>query len=173
MKASIFITGGSKSGKSTFARERAESLEGRKVFVATALAIDDEMRQRIEAHKRERGPQWDTVEEPYNLGGVIEQVKGMYDVVVVDCLTIWLTNIMLAWEERSVEEGIIGLAEGLRQVKGSVDILVVSNEIGMGIVPEGALSRRFRDHAGLLNQMVAAVCEQAYLIVSGLPLRLK
>ncbi len=143
------------------------------MFVATALAIDDEMRQRIEAHKRERGPHWDTVEEPYNLGGVIEQVKGMYDVVVVDCLTIWLTNIMLAWEERSVEEGIIGLAEGLRQVKGSVDILVVSNEIGMGIVPEGALSRRFRDHAGLLNQMVAAVCEQAYLIVSGLPLRLK
>ncbi|KJU82449.1 Cobinamide kinase/cobinamide phosphate guanyltransferase [Candidatus Magnetobacterium bavaricum] len=173
MKTSIFVTGGSRSGKSTFARERAELLAGKKVFVATAVAIDNEMDNRIAAHKRERGQQWDTIEEPYDLVGVLGRVAGVYDVIVVDCLTIWLTNIMLAWEDHLVEAGIIGLAEGLRQVRGSVGILVVSNEVGMGIVPEGALSRRFRDYAGLLNQMVAAVCEEAYLIVSGLPLRLK
>ncbi|MBF0538465.1 MAG: bifunctional adenosylcobinamide kinase/adenosylcobinamide-phosphate guanylyltransferase [Nitrospirae bacterium] len=169
----IFVTGGSRSGKSTFARRRAESLEGRKVFVATAMPIDDEMRARILAHKRERGGQWDTVEEPLDLVGVIERLKDRYEVIVIDCLTIWLTNVVLAWEDRLVEGGIVRLAERLRQVRGDVDILIVSNEVGMGIVPDGALSRRFRDHAGLLNQMVAEVCDEAYLIVSGMPLRLK
>ncbi|MBF0342877.1 MAG: bifunctional adenosylcobinamide kinase/adenosylcobinamide-phosphate guanylyltransferase [Nitrospirae bacterium] len=169
----FFVTGGSKSGKSTFARLRAESLKGRRVFIATAVPIDDEMRSRIAAHKKERVAMWETIEEPFHLTSVIEGVKGAYDVILIDCLTIWLTNVMLSESAYLVEEVIVGFVSVLEQIKSVVDIFVVSNEVGMGIVPDNALSRCFRDHAGLLNQSVAAVSDEAYLIVSGLPLRLK
>lgn len=166
-----FITGGARSGKSSFALGEASALEGRRAFVATLEPNDEEMEKRMELHRKERGAEWDTREEPLDLAGLVKRLSSEYDVAVVDCLTLWLSNVMHASKE--IEKEITNLVEGLSEAKESIDIYVVSNEVGMGIVPENEMARKFRDHAGRLNQKVAAVADEVFLMASGIPVRIK
>ncbi len=182
---SIFITGGARSGKSVFALACAQKLSGKKAFVATAQALDPEMQQRIEIHKRQRDSAWDTYEEPLNVRALVEDLKHRYDVVVIDCLTLWLSNVMHA--DLDVIQEIDRFAGGINENQGAgpspaptaagtspaSTVFMISNEVGMGIVPENELARRFRDYQGMLNQHVAASADEIYLMVSGIPLKVK
>ncbi len=168
------MTGGSRSGKSDYAVSVAEASGGWPVYLATATAADPEMSARIEKHRRERGSSWSTVEEPVDLKKVLAGMTRGENAVVLDCLTLWLTNIMMHDEEEfELVAGIMAreLARMLRELGGTV--VVVSNEVGMGIVPDNAYARRFRDMAGSVNRLFAETADEVYLIVSGLPVRLK
>lgn len=164
----IFVTGGARSGKSSFALKAASGLGGRKAYVATAQPLDDEMKERIERHRRDRGLEWQTHEEPVNVAALLRELEGR-DVVIIDCLTLWLSNVM--FEGKDIEGEIEDLVSAMRDFKKT--LFVVSNEVGMGIVPDNETARRFRDFAGMLNQKVAAGADEAYLIVSGIPLEIK
>src|SRR5688572_4024664 len=160
----ILLIGGARSGKSRMALERAESLSGELVYVATAEALDAEMSDRIARHREERGPRWRTVDAPLDLAGAVLREDGAGRVIVVDCLTLWLSNLML--REQDVMAATSTLLEALARRRGTV--LLVSNEVGMGIVPENALARRFRDEAGRLNQAIARVADEVVLVCAGL-----
>lgn len=163
------VLGGARSGKTGLALERAEASGLAPVMVATAEAHDDEMRARIAAHRAERGPAWSTVEETRDLVGVLGREAGPGRILVVDCLTLWLTNLMFA--EADVEAEIERLVAALAAVAGPV--ILVSNEVGLGIVPENALARRFRDLQGRANRRVAAAAGRVTFVAAGLPLVLK
>ena len=169
---SELILGGQKSGKSRRAEELArlwlQTPGQRATLIATAQAHDAEMAERIVRHRAERGEGWTTVEAPLDLAGAVAGL-GAGDVAVVDCLTLWLTNRMLA--DADLEAEYESLAVGLNTAAGPV--VLVSNEVGLSIVPENALARRFRDEAGRLNQKVAALADEAWFVAAGLPLRLK
>ncbi|MGH9628341.1 MAG: bifunctional adenosylcobinamide kinase/adenosylcobinamide-phosphate guanylyltransferase [Bryobacteraceae bacterium] len=166
----ILIGGGSRSGKSRFAASLARKRGSRLGFIATAQAHDDEMQARISTHRLDRGDEFVTIEEPYDLPGAILSQGAQFDAVVVDCLTLWLSNLMLA-------EGYDVEAESARMLeaasKSPAALLLVTNEVGCGIVPENALARRFRDAAGLLNQQTAQAADEVYWMAFGCPLRLK
>jgi adenosyl cobinamide kinase/adenosyl cobinamide phosphate guanylyltransferase len=166
-----FITGGARSGKSSFALERASLLEGQKAFLATAQALDAEMLERIKRHRQERGPGWDTIEEPLNVAGALNGMNKKYDVVCIDCLTLWLSNLMHSGQD--VQQGIDALLDALRGARDAMEVFVVSNEVGMGIVPENEMARAFRDMAGGLNRRVAGDADEVHLVVSGIGLRIK
>jgi adenosylcobinamide kinase / adenosylcobinamide-phosphate guanylyltransferase len=160
------VIGGARSGKSRF----AESLvQGERHYIATAQAFDDEMRERIAMHKQQRGALWMTHEEPFELPAKLEEIDGAGRFILVDCLTLWLTNVTLAERDWDVA------AADLIHVLGNAaaDVVLVSNEVGLGIVPDNALARRFCDAQGLLNQRVAAAAECVVFTVAGLPLVLK
>lgn len=161
----VLVTGGARSGKSALAETLAARIGGPRVYVATAQAWDDEMRQRIARHRKDRSPGWLTVEEPLELPGALARARG---VRLVDCLTLWLSNLMAAGDP---EPAVRALCAALAQDPGPV--ILVTNELGQGIVPENALARRFRDAHGLMNQSVAATATEVWMAVSGLPLRLK
>ena len=162
----ILIGGGARSGKSRYALQKALAIEGRRVFLATAKPLDDEMASRIARHKADRGPEFETIEEPLDLARVI---AGAFGAMVVDCLTLWLSNLMFAGKDCDLEtEALIAAAKA---VSGTV--IFVTNEVGSGIVPGNALAREFRDHAGTLNQRVAAIAEEVYFMAFGQPLRVK
>ncbi len=178
MARTILVTGGCRSGKSEYARRLAEDIPGRRVFVATAKAVDEEMRRRIGKHREARRPAgWETVEEPLALAGVLDDA-GPCEVVLVDCLTLWVNNLLYEAERAGsdlTEERMAGesreLLAACRRRPGTV--IFVANEVGMGIVPENALSRRYRDLAGLCNRMVAAGADAVALVVCGIPMDLK
>ena len=165
------VLGGARSGKSV----RAESLAldaagaGGAVYIATAQVLDDEMAARVAAHQARRGPEWETVECAVDLAGALARYAGPERAVLVDCLTLWLSNIMLG--EDDVAAACAGLADWLHAAPGPV--VLVANEVGLGIVPETPLGRRFRDAAGRLNQDVARVASRVELVTAGLPLVLK
>lgn len=168
----VLITGGARSGKSAAALRLAEPY-ARRVFVATAEALDDEMRQRIARHKTERGAGWETIESPLDLAGAIRSVDGRNAALVIDCLTVWLGN----WMHRDATTDETAspcddLIEALRRSPVG-RIILVTNEVGMGIVPEYPLSRHFRDVAGRLNQRVAAIVDSVILMVCGQSLIIK
>jgi len=169
----VFVTGGARSGKSDYAMLLAEKSGGRLVYIATATPGDDEMRERIENHRRSRGMNWKTVEETLDLSGAVSSLDGE-GAVVIDCLTLWLTNLMMqdmeTFEDVAVNKAR-ELAEAFRMFKGTA--IAVSNEVGLGIVPENALSRRFRDVAGLANRVMAASADEVYWVVSGIPVKIK
>ena len=165
----VFILGGARSGKSGFALKTASVLPGRKAFIATAQALDDEMEQRIARHKAERPDEWHAFEEPVNIQGLIARIHGIYDVLLIDCLTLWITNVMLGNDD--IEGKARLLLDALSACRSSV--FIVSNEVGLGIVPDNRLTREFRDIAGTLNQKVAAVADEVYFMAAGLPLRMK
>jgi len=167
----ILIGGGARSGKSRFALEYAEKRYARRAFLATAEALDEEMRRRIARHRSERGNRWTTIEEPFAVTSAIEANAEKFDVIVVDCLTLWLSNIMLE-PNRDSDQEIAGLVEFLERDHGP-DVVVVTNEVGCGIVPDNALAREFRDRAGGLNQDLAGVAREVYWMVFGIPMRLK
>jgi adenosylcobinamide kinase/adenosylcobinamide-phosphate guanylyltransferase len=164
------VLGGARSGKSAFAQRAAEALaaDGRLVMIATAQAFDSEMAERIARHQKDRGPAWTTLEAPLDIAGALATL-GADDVVVVDCLTLWLSNLMLG--EQDVATAAAGLVEAVGRFDGS--LWLVSNEVGFGIVPDNALARRFRDEAGRLHQALAQAAEAVTLVVAGLTLRLK
>ena len=184
----IFTTGGARSGKSAFALNLANSMGNRKCYLATAQALDSEMEERIARHKAERGNDWDCIEEPLKVAEKIEEVSGRYDVILFDCLTLWVSNLMHARSILSPLEGFMpGWVEGQGEgglkkefetlisackTAGST-IIVVSNEVGLGIVPDNKLAREFRDIAGTANQLFAKAADEAYFVVSGIPMRLK
>jgi len=180
----IFVTGGARSGKSSFALREAEKIEGKKLFIATATTLDAEMRQRIEQHRRARGPDWDTVEEPVAIAKVLEDRANRYGAVLIDCLTLWLLN--LGGHEDGPEpvnraaaavEDLVEHLSVLRDMPGRgknpAAVWIVSNEVGLGIVPDNRAARIFRDAAGRLNRKIAQIADEAYFMVSGLPLVLK
>lgn len=166
---SLLVIGGARSGKSRYAQERAEATGLSPMFIATAQAYDDEMRERIARHQADRGPEWQTVEAPLDLAQTIKAHGAPDRVVLVDCLTLWVSNLMLAGRDIAAATG--DLAEVLGGAKGPV--ILVANEVGLGIVPDNALARRFRDAAGIVNQKVAALADEVQFLAAGLPLTLK
>ncbi len=167
------LTGGARSGKSALALELAERRPPTRTFVATAEITDDEMRRRVERHRRERGESFVTVEEPVALADAIRGLPPGIGVAVVDCLTVWLGNVYYrcADDEDAVGRSIDGLVAALDKV--DMDLVLVTNEVGWGIVPENALARSFRDMAGRLNRRVAARADTVCLVCAGIPLALK
>ncbi|MFY9268960.1 MAG: bifunctional adenosylcobinamide kinase/adenosylcobinamide-phosphate guanylyltransferase [Candidatus Manganitrophaceae bacterium] len=147
-------------------------VQARKVFLATASPVDPEMKERIARHQHDRGPSWDTVEAFFDLDREIVKIDGRYDVVLVDCLTLWLSNwIMNDSAEETIREKIAGLKEAVQ--KSTSTVLLVSNEVGMGVVPPTPMGRAFRDLQGILNQEMAAVVDEVYFVTAGIPLRMK
>lgn len=165
------ILGGAKSGKSTFAETLMAALPQPYVYVATAEVLDDEMAERVRRHQQRRADCWETIECPLYLVSTLQNLQNQNRAVLVDCLTLWLTNLLLKTTPTSVEESMQELCQTLPTI--DYPLLLVANEVGGGIVPENALARRFRDLAGWLNQQVAAACHSVTLVVAGLPLPLK
>jgi len=160
------ITGGARSGKTRFALSVAGELRPC-TYIATAELLDEEMRERARRHRMERDERWRTIEEPYDIA---KYLKGVTGVVIVDCLTIWLSNWMLR-EERQVEREIDALCSAFETA--ACHVIAVTNEVGSSIVPDNPLARRFRDWSGLMNQRTAASAAGVYLMVCGIPLRVK
>ncbi len=170
----IFIIGGARSGKSNFALEEASRVSGKKAYIATAEALDEEMMHRIEEHKRKRGNDWITYEEPLKIADVIKKIEGKYSVIVIDCLTLWLSNLMYSNLNIKAEiESLVDVLKNSELRTQNSELVVISNEVGMGIVPENEIARRFRDIAGILNQKVAEISDEVYLIAAGIPVKIK
>lgn len=165
----VFVLGGARSGKSRFAEERTLSFAAEPVYLATAQAFDAEMETRIALHRARRDARWRTVDAPHDLANAVTGEAAPGRALLVDCLTLWLSNRLLA--EADLEADGDRLVAALAAAPGA--IVVVANEVGLSIVPDNALARRFRDAAGRLNQQVAAVASEAWLVAAGLPLRLK
>ena len=168
------VLGGARSGKSRHAEQLIESalagaLYDGATYLATAEALDDEMKARIAEHRRRRGDAWRTVEEPLDLAGALTVNADPARPVLVDCLTLWLSNLMAAG--RDIDAEAAAFAAALQDVSGPV--VLVSNEVGLGIVPDNALARRFRDHAGRLNQSVADVADRVLFVAAGLAMTMK
>ena len=167
-----FITGGARSGKSAFAEKLASSLAGRRAYLATAQALDPEMAARIEKHKKDRDTAWDTYEEPIAVAELLKKLSGRYDVVLLDCLTLWLSNVMAHTDgEEAVSSRSDELAIAIREFGGAC--IIVSNEVGLGIVPDNPLARKFRDFAGMLNQKMAFFADEVYFTAAGIPMKIK
>ncbi|MFC3207488.1 bifunctional adenosylcobinamide kinase/adenosylcobinamide-phosphate guanylyltransferase [Aquamicrobium soli] len=162
------LIGGARSGKSSHAEQLVRRYPAPWAYIATAQAYDEEMRERIALHRAQRGDGWQTLDAPLDLVGAIEAVPDGRP-MLIDCLTLWLTNHMLA--EHDVAAECAKLVQCLSKPRGPW--FVVSNEVGQGIVPDNALARRFRDAAGRLNQQVAAVADSVILMVAGLPMKVK
>lgn len=160
------ITGGSRSGKTLQALNTSKAIRPR-IYVATAQLLDDEMKERAARHRTERGPEWQTIEEPFQLARRLRELNGA---VVIDCLTLWLSNWMLH-DETQVDLQIGDLCSTLQHLPYSV--VAITNEVGWSIVPENAMARRFRDWSGLMNQRVAAIADSVLLMVCGIPTRVK
>lgn len=167
----IFVLGGARSGKSSFALQQGKGHSPR-AFLATAEPLDAEMAIRIQKHKRSRGSGWTTFEIPIQLAEWFSEQGGNYSSVVVDCLTLWLNNLLREKvRPRQVSSRVRTLLKAIRACPSQV--VMVSNELGLGLVPGDAVSREFRDVAGRINQFIAAEADEVYFLVSGLPLRLK
>jgi adenosylcobinamide kinase/adenosylcobinamide-phosphate guanylyltransferase len=173
---SILITGGARSGKSQFAQKLAVEAGGRVLFLATAEAKDEDMRLRIEAHRESRPGNWKTLEVPLGISGIIGQHKGEAEIVVIDCITMLVANIMLQGESKTSAEEL-----ALEEIKALINqmdeleatFILVSNEVGLGLVPDNELGRRYRDCLGRANQILAQHADEVYLMVAGIPIRLK
>ncbi|NOT71037.1 MAG: bifunctional adenosylcobinamide kinase/adenosylcobinamide-phosphate guanylyltransferase [Hyphomicrobium sp.] len=164
----ILITGGARSGKSRRAEFRTLTFRGAPVYIATAQAFDGEMEERIRVHRDRRGPEWQLREAPLDLVAALSETNGLGP-RLVDCLTLWLSNLMHAGRDWSEEAD--KLADELSRQRAPV--ILVTNEVGLGIVPDNALARAFRDASGLLNQRIANAADEVEFVVSGLPLRVK
>lgn len=168
MSKTILIIGGARSGKSVIAETKALSRAPSAIYIATAEVRDAEMAARVAAHKARRGPEWSDMNVPFDLSGALRATDGKGP-RLVDCLTLWLTNIMLGGRDWGAESDAL-CATLLAQTD---PVVLVTNEVGGGIVPDNKLAREFRDAAGILNQKVAAVADEVILAVAGLPLKVK
>lgn len=171
MKQLVLITGGARSGKSRYAEERASALSTRLVYLATAQAGDQEMACRIAEHQKRRGPNWTTVEEPLEVGGVLAGYRSNVDCAVLDCLTLWLSNLLLKRGQEETQKKIEDLIEQMPKL--DFHLFIVTNEVGWGIVPDNPLARQFRDLAGWANQKFAEAADEVILMVAGLPVVIK
>ena len=172
MAKKILITGGCRSGKSRHALVLAEGILGDHIYLATAEALDSEMKERIEKHQRERGEVWETFEEPRELIKVFKQLECRVGVLILDCLTLWISNMLI----RDYDHELI-LKEARQLIdqseKMQCQMIFVTNEVGAGIVPENKLARDFRDLVGAVNQNVAERCDEVIHMVSGIPVNIK
>jgi adenosylcobinamide kinase/adenosylcobinamide-phosphate guanylyltransferase len=174
----ILITGGSRSGKSTYAQTFAESVSGIRTYIATCPCIDEEMEKRIRKHREARQTSsWQTIEETKDLAGALQRAKES-KVIMVDCLTLWINNLMYEAELQGkdiTEEDIAMLCRGLIEVCDDLPgtVIFVTNEVGMGIIPENTASRLYRDLAGRCNQIIAGRADAVTFLISGLPLNIK
>lgn len=166
----VLVLGGARSGKTAFAERLALGGGSRPLYLATAQVLDAEMADRVARHRGARQGRFDTLEEPLDILGALERDGGAHDVVLLDCMTLWISNLLLSG--RNVAGAVDALANALVGM-GETRVILVSNEVGMGIVPDNALSRSFRDLAGSAHQRLAEICADVYLIVAGLPLTVK
>jgi len=167
------VIGGCRSGKSRFALDGANQITGgKKIFLATSVPTDPEMDRRVAAHRAERGGEWQTIEEPLMIHDTIETASQTAGVILVDCLTLWTSNLLFAkYEEPAIMEAVSLLTTALEN--SLCPVFLVSNEVGYGIVPENILARQFRDYAGLVNQKIAAAADRVILTVAGIPVTVK
>jgi len=170
-KQIILITGGARSGKSKYAERRAGELGERRLYVATAEAKDQEMAQRIAEHRQRRGNRWVTVEEPVDLAAALAARHGQTDCALVDCLTLWFNNLLIGYDGKYAENKVEELVTILPRL--DFHVVLVTNEVGWGIVPDNALARQFRDLAGWANQRIAAIADEVVLTVAGIPMIVK
>ncbi|MBI5328887.1 MAG: bifunctional adenosylcobinamide kinase/adenosylcobinamide-phosphate guanylyltransferase [Deltaproteobacteria bacterium] len=181
----ILVLGGARSGKSAYALKLAESRSDKRLYLATAQAIDKEMTERIRKHKKGRGNNWTTIEEPINVIDVIRKGK-KNDVLLLDCLTLWISNLMhkksevrglpqnasiVGQKSEVIYKNINQLASACKQSKAN--IIIVSNEVGMGIVPDNPMARQFRDIAGYANQKIAEAADEVYFVAAGIGIKIK
>lgn len=168
MKEIVFVTGGCRSGKSRFALDHANRHFKDKIFLATAGALDDEMKQRIRRHQEDRGPEWTTIEEGIAIPGKLASLRENHQVVLIDCLTLWISNLLGAGESEaeilSRADALVAVIQKIRQ-----SVILVSNEVGAGIVPDNRMARIFRDLSGAINQKMAACADVVVFTVAGLP----
>ena len=173
LKKIVFVIGGCRSGKSAYALQAAEKIPGgRKVFIATCVPQDEEMAKRVDRHQKERSQDWTTVEEPLHLPDAIAANSAQADVLLIDCLTLWMSNLLLkTGDEEQIKESISRFVAALE--KAPNPIVLVSNEVGTGIVPENKLARQYRDLVGSLNQAVAQTADKVVWMVAGIPVVVK
>ena len=173
-KEMILILGGVRSGKSSYAQKLASEIGSRVLFLATAEACDDEMKKRIARHKASRPASWITIEEQINIAETVRKNQAHADAVIIDCITVWLSN-MLMHNEQLTEKELISSVDRLLDAYnyGDATYIIVSGEVGMGIVPEHPLGRIFRDYLGLVNQRLAGRADRAVLMVAGIPVDVK
>lgn len=181
----IFVTGGARSGKSTFAENYCLEKSDNLGYIATAEILDEEIRDRVRKHRLQRGDIWETYEHPLNIETVIAEVLNKHDYVLLDCITIYMSNMMFSkcidFENISIEEvnnielyimeSIGGIIEKAKTASGN--LVIVSNELGLGIVPENKIARIYRDYAGKANQLCASSSDEAYMVISSIPVKLK
>ena len=169
----MLVLGGARSGKSSFALDLCDKLDGKRYFIATAQAFDDEMEDRIKLHQEERGNEWKTIEETIDIHERIKEVDGDEAIILVDCLTLWLSNLYMKYESDvdRVYDDIKKLIETAVNTKGR--LVFVSNEVGMGIVPENKLARLYRDASGAMNRKIAEMADKVVISFAGIPIVLK
>ncbi len=178
MSELVFVTGGGRSGKSAYAQQQAEAIPGPRTYIATCPVLDEEMTRRVARHQADReGKGWQTIEEPVELARIIEEIPDGAT-VLVDCLTLWINNLMFAAEQDGCdfqEADIILIADELARAaqRHNGAVYIVSNEIGLGIIPANEMARRFRDIAGRCNQIIAAAADHVVLLISGIPMTIK
>jgi len=170
-KRVVLITGGTRSGKSRYAEERAGEAGERRLYVATAEAKDGEMERRIAEHRNRRGGEWTTVEEPMEISNELLRHRAEVDCALVDCLTLWLSNLLLRQDESAVTKKIDELIDTLKLL--DFHVFFVTNELGSGVVPDNPLARQFRDLVGRANQRMAQAADEVVLMVAGLPVIVK
>ncbi|MDP2943506.1 MAG: bifunctional adenosylcobinamide kinase/adenosylcobinamide-phosphate guanylyltransferase [Candidatus Omnitrophota bacterium] len=173
MSKMTFILGGARSGKSRYAAEIAKKLGEKTVFIATATALDEEMKERIRLHKISRPKSWSLIEEPLNLSKVLLKSKPSYDTALIDCVGLWISNLLMAnMKDGEIERKLKELTDSILKAKFSL-VIIVSNEVGTGLVPADPVSRRFRDLVGLANQIMAAGADEVIMMQAGIPVRIK
>ena len=172
-KTTTLVVGGCKSGKSKHALDLADNMAGnRKIFVATSVPADSEMKERVKAHKTERGENWVTIEEPISIASVIKKHSKEADVILIDCLTLWISNLLYkGYDKEKILEYVQQLVKSVQNAE--CPIILVSNEVGAGIVPENKLARLFRDIAGITNQAVAVAATNVAWTIAGIPVNIK
>jgi len=172
-KKITIVIGGCRSGKSSFALDQAGKIKGKnKYFIATSVPTDSEMEERVENHQKERGEDWNTIEEPVRIHEKINEYSPLACVILVDCLTLWVSNLLFqSYDPARIEAAIQDLENALN--KSKCPVFLVSNEVGTGIVPENKLARQFRDLAGLVNQRMARVADRVVMMVAGIDVQIK
>lgn len=172
MKETVLIIGGCRSGKSAHALYLANQFSGNKIFMATCLALDKEMEQRVLHHQKQRGENWETLEVPLLLSESIRENSRRGHVILVDCLTLWINNLIMENNDsEAIDRCVQQLVRSLK--KAECPVILVSNEVGTGIVPENRLGRLFRDIAGFANQKIAACVDRVVWMVAGIPMEIK
>lgn len=168
----IYICGGARSGKSSFALKLAKEEKGRVAFIATGEPKDREMKKRIAKHRLDRPKTWTTFEEPVELAELIKKIGTGYQTILIDCLTLWVSNLLLKKTSHdAMAQEAVHIVKALRKTRGKA--IIVTNEVGLGIVPNNRLARDFRDIAGRVNQLIASESDEAYFMISGIAAKIK
>ncbi|WP_051957722.1 bifunctional adenosylcobinamide kinase/adenosylcobinamide-phosphate guanylyltransferase [Desulfobacter vibrioformis] len=169
----MLVLGGCRSGKSRFAKQAADNLAmDNKIYLATSVPLDREMKERVKRHQDDRGPDWETIEEPVLIHEIIDRTCTQATVILVDCLTLWTSNLLFQGKDEAGIMAAVDLLAGALD-RSACPVILVSNEVGYGIVPENSLARRFRDMAGLVNQRVARSVDKVVVSMAGIPIQIK